>query len=183
MMRKVLIILTALGWQFAISQVHFRNSDQKIMVTKGTTVSVDTDTAYVISKSRAQLLNERLDELETIRSVNESLRTNNRELTERIKRIEELISKLIGKMEADQAGTALDMNALIGELDSHLGKLKENNDQLATNNSNLEHQIALMDQTIRKLKKDIRGIWWNGITDKLIVGVSCLTVGFLLASL
>lgn len=163
--------------------VRFRDSDQKVLVTKGQTVKVEADTAYLISKSRANALNEKLNELATLRANYTSLQGSNHELIDKLKTVQALVSKLMQEMEDDKKTVDADLAGIVRELESSVSALKENNLRLESNNHQLEGQIDVLNSTIKKLKKEIRGIWWNGLADKLVVGLAGVGIGMLLVAL
>lgn len=181
-MRKATLLLLMLGTTFlGISQSKkFRSSDQKMLVVKGDVVEVNADSAYIVSSSRALILNEKLDELTGARKLNGELKSVNDELLTKIKEVEKLVSKILSRMESDKVDIGNGFDEILEELDKSLDVMKENNKDLAVNNSNLKQQISAMDDTIGKLKKEIRGIWWNGVADKIVVGILGLGIGLLI---
>jgi len=184
-MKQFLIALTGIllaGITHA-QEVHFKNTDQKVMVHKGETVRIDVDTAYIISKSRAELLNEKLDELVATRKANEQLQNINQTLLNKVKDVENLVDDLLQKMGDNTASVNVDIAEIANQLDASLNTLKENNEALSKNNTELQQQISTLDKTIKKLKKEIRGIWWNGIADKIVTGAIGVGIGLLIAAL
>lgn len=164
-------------------EIKFRNSDQKLILKKGDLVRIQADTAYLISRERASLLNEKLDELENARKLNADLKTINQDLLAKVKEVEKLVTKLLKRMEDSSAAVDVDLDQILNDLDKNLTALKQNNSDLAKNNQELKKQIGEMDQTINKLKQEIRGIWWNGFTDKIVVGALGLGLGYLIGVL
>lgn len=164
-------------------EVRFGSGDQKVKVFRGQTVRITADSAYVISSDRARLLNEKLKELEAAHQTNTTLANVNDELLTKVRQIEGLVSQLLRRMEGDAEAVNLDMEQILAELDRSLQVLKENNERLEQNNTDLNHQIADMKRTVKLLKKEIRGIWWNGIADKIVAGGMGLGAGLLLAGL
>ncbi|WP_258104422.1 hypothetical protein [Marinoscillum sp. MHG1-6] len=180
-MRGLFIVIFSLIISISYAQErHFRESDQKLMVHHGEMVKIDTDTAFVISSSRAQLLNEKLDELVEMRLTNLELQVINQSLLEKVKEVEVLVSKLIVRMEDDATQTSIAFDDIVAQLDTSLVTLGNNNEELHRNNLELESQIQQMEHTIKKLKRNIRGIWWNGVTDKLVAGGIGFGLGVLL---
>ncbi len=163
--------------------VHFRSTDQKVQVVKDDLVKIDADTAYIISKARASVLNQKLEELANMRRTNEELHTLNQAQLDKLKEVERLVTKLLEQTEGGTSDITQNLDVIVNELDGHLKTLKENNAQLAETNKAMEQQIAAMDQTISRLKKNIRGIWWNGAADKLVMGIAGLGVGLVIGSL
>ncbi|MEP1035561.1 hypothetical protein [Ekhidna sp.] len=164
-------------------EIKFRNSDQKLVLKKGDLVRIQADTAYLISRERAILLNEKLDQLESTRKINAELKTINQDLLEKVKEVEKLVGKLLKRMEASSAEADVDLEQILNDLDVNLSSLKQNNSELAKNNQDLKKQIGEMDHTIKRLKQEIRGIWWNGLTDKIVVGAIGLGLGYLIGVL
>lgn len=175
------IIFFASSALFA-QEVRFGSGDQRIKVFKGQTVRIASDSAYVISSDRARLLNERLKELEQAQATNNQLADVNDELLSHIKEIESLVSELLRKMQGDTGEVTLDFETILAELDKSLNTMKENNRVLEDNNKELGRQLTEMKHTIKVLKKEIRGIWWNGITDKIVIGVTGIGLGLLIGS-
>ncbi len=164
-------------------EIKFRNSDQKLVLKQGDLVRIQADTAYLISRERALLLNEKLDQLESTRKINTELKTINEDLLKKVKEVEKLVTKLLKRMEASSAEADVDLEQILNDLDKNLASLKQNNSELAKNNQDLKRQIGEMDQTINKLKQEIRGIWWNGFTDKIVVGVLGVGLGYVIGVL
>ncbi|MTI22981.1 hypothetical protein E1176_18265 [Fulvivirga sp. RKSG066] len=183
MTKSILTSLFFFSLTFCLAQqVVFEEKDHIKEVQRGTTVEIKADTAFVISKTRAMLLNAKLDELKEMRESNLELQNVNKQLLNKVKEVEKLVARLLTKMEATNEDINLDLNQIIAQLDQSLLKLKENNQELASHNNDLKSQINSMEHTIKLLRKEIRGIWWNGVTDKLVVGLAALTLGFVLGS-
>lgn len=163
--------------------VTFRQTDQKLKVYKGDRVEIVADTAFIVSKNRAFLLNEKLAELESARLLNREVFEKHQELKTKVLEIEKLLGNLLQKMENDNNAVKLDFTEILNQLDASLVTLRQNNNELAQHNRDLKAQINTLQSTIKVLKKEIRGIWWNGFLDKIVVGVASLTIGFILGSL
>ena len=175
-----LLLLCGVAFSSFSQNRKFKSSDQKMLVVNGDIVEVTADSAYIISSSRALILNEKLDELTKARELNSELKKVNTELLTKVKEVEKLVSKILSRMESDKVDIGNGFDEILGELDKSLDVMKENNKDLATNNADLKHQISSMDDTINKLRKEIRGIWWNGVADKIVVGVLGLGIGLLI---
>lgn len=180
---RLFLILMVLSTIAVGQEKTFRNSDQKMILKRGDLVKIQADTAYLISQSRALLLNEKLDELQNARKLNSELKTINEDLLNKVKEVERLVDKLLKRMESSTAETDVDLEKILNELDTNLASLKQNNSELAKNNQDLKRQIGEMDHTIKLLKHEIRGIWWNGIMDKIVVGSVGLGLGYLIGVL
>ena len=179
---STLLLLVCLSMQ--AQNVKFSQNDDFTRVTKGTIVNIEADTAYLVSTVRAAFLNEKLDELDEIQGLYNSLLDNRNELKKELKSVQKLLSKLAKKMEADSANLSSNFTFIITDLDKTLNDLKENNQSLAQNNQDLKGRINELKRIVKDLKKETRGIWWNGLTDKLVafaggVGVGILLVGVL----
>jgi hypothetical protein len=183
MMKNTILFLLLIVCLDSFGQeIKFRNSDQKLVLKKGDLVRIQADTAYLISNSRARLLNEKLDELANARVLNTDLQTINQDLLGKVKEVEKLVEKLLKRMEADADEADIDLEQILIDLDKNLESMKQNNSELARNNQDLKKQIEEMDDTISKLKQEIRGIWWNGMTDKIVVGALGVGLGLLIGS-
>lgn len=177
------LLLLFVSSVLAGQEIKFRSSDQKLILKKGDLVRVQADTAYMISQSRALLLNEKLDELGNARRLNADLQTINQDLLSKVKEVEKLVAKLLKRMEASSSEVDVDLEQILNDLDKNLVSLKQNNSNLAKNNHDLKKQIGEMDNTINRLKQEIRGIWWNGFTDKIVVGAIGIGLGYLIGVL
>lgn len=181
---KIPIVLTVLCLGFsAFSQsVTFRQTDQKVKVYKGAQVEIVADTAYIISNDRALLLNEKLTELESTRKLNRDIFEEHKQLKSKVLEIEKLVGNLLQKLQKENRDIEFDLADILNQLDASLITLRQNNNELAQHNRDLKTQINTLQSTIKVLKKEIRGIWWNGVLDKVVVGVASLTIGFILGS-
>jgi len=92
------------------------------------------------------------------------------------------VGVLIEKMESQTDENNAELEAIVQSLNETIATLKENNEDLATNNATLEQQIDKMKKTIKLLRKELRGIWWNGVMDKIITGTIGIGIGYLLGS-
>ncbi len=168
----------------AYSQVQqfSRNSDL-IKAKKGDTIIVLTDSAYVLSGKRADYLNEKLDELDTIKSMYNDQSESRNELIEKIEELDKLIIKLRSDYIKDSVIISQSLNNVIIELGEISTDLRQNNRQLKENNIELQKRVLKLEELIGELKKEMRGIWWNGIADKVLAFTVGIATGAVLVLL
>lgn len=182
MKSTLFILVMTLGLGLSAQNRVFRSGDQKLVAVKGEVVRIEADTAFIISSDRAKLLNEKLDELISAQSLNQSLDASNKELLEKLKHVQDLVDKLIKRMDSDGKDLGNDLDEIMAQLDANLESLKQNNQDLQRTNKDLSTQITTLNVTIKKLKKEIRGVWWNGIADKIVTGLLGVGAGVALTS-
>lgn len=160
--------------------ITFRSTDDFIEVYKGTEVTIKADTAYILSKSRASFIDKRLDQLDSLKRVYNSLFDNREELLSELEATQEILEKISDLL--SENGTIIndDFREIIEELDKTITNLKTNNEQLKTNNKSLKKEIDDLHSLVKKLRKETRAIWWDGLTDKVVVFVGGVGVGALL---
>lgn len=163
--------------------IRFSNNDDFIKVTKGSLVEVKADTAYVVSKGRADFLNQKLDELEEVQNLYNGLLENRNELKKEIKIIHKLMTKLSDNLEKDSTVFSNNLTAIVDDLDKTLTDLKANNQTLSQNNTSLQHRTNELKRIVKDLRKETRGLWWNGLTDKLVAFAGGVGIGVLIAAL
>lgn len=162
---------------------NFRNSDDKITVYDGDLVEIKSDTAFIISKSRAKFLNEKLDELVEIQTLYNSIVDNRSELLNQLKDVQKQVGRLSKQMQRDSTFLTNEMALILSDLDQTLQDLRSNNQSLQQNNKALKSKVNQLERIVKDLRKATRHIWWNGLTDKLVAfGVGAL-VGILIVSL
>ena len=163
--------------------VTFSNNDDFTKVYYADTVFIEADSAYVISNIRAKFLNQRLDELDSVKVLYINLANNHKKLIKEIENVSEQMAKLCSKLESDSTLINQQTTSIIQELDSSLEELRENNETLGQNNSDLRYQIDQLKKIATDLRKEIRGIWWNATTDKLVVFAGGVGAGLLITLL
>lgn len=164
-------------------RVVFNNSSDYLKVARGAVVTITADSAFVVSKSRAHYLNERLDELSHVKELYNNLSLKHTTLLDGIKRVEVLLGKLISDEKAATEALDADFEWLLNSLDTTLTSLKRNNTELQSNNKQLETTVTNLKSIEKELKRKARWIWWNGLTDKAIVFTGGVGVGLLIALL
>ncbi len=183
-MRLFLIaLLSGLTSGLYAQNLRFSNNDDFIKVTKGATVEIKADTAYVVSKGRADFLNQKLDELQEVQELYSGLLDNRNELKKELKIVQKLMSKLAANLEKDSAGISDNLTVIVSDLDETLTHLKENNRTLTENNASLLTRTNELKRIVKDLRKETRGLWWNGLTDKLVAFAGGVGIGVLLVAL
>ncbi|PIB35245.1 hypothetical protein BFP72_07470 [Reichenbachiella sp. 5M10] len=162
----------------AAQVVDFTQADDSLQVYQGQTVHVQADGAWVISMQRAALLNQKLQELQTVSAAHAELMQTNQEILDKVREIERLTAQLVHKIERDQRDIALNMSLIIAELDRSIVVLQTTNTELQSTNEQLNQQLAEMERTVKHLKKQIRRIWWKSTADKIIIGLAAFGVGW-----
>jgi len=161
----------------------FYTSDDTKKVIKGDIVSIKADTAYIINVSRAFYLNKKLDELTEIKHSYVDLSINHAKVIEEITEIQTVVSKLIIRLQNDSAVNSKKLDSALIDLDKTLANLKISNNNLIGNNAELLTEIVRLEKISKDLKRVNRWVWWNGLTDKLVVLAGGIGVGFLLGRL
>ncbi len=160
--------------------IPFRSEDQKLKVYHMDSVLIMADSAYVISGARAQLLNDKLAELHRAYATNAQLVDVNAVLLDKVIEIERLVLQLMQRMQEDEELVTMNLNELLTDLDSHIQQLQATNTQLDEQNASLKRQLDAMEQTIKRLKRAIRTLWWRGAVEKVLIGLAGFGIGWLI---
>jgi len=183
-MRTLMFIVLGVIYQSASAQnIKFSDKDDFRKTFRGEVIEINTDTAYVVSKSRAKFLNQKLDELKEIQRLYNNLANNHKELFKELNRIQKLVSKLSSRLKGDSSMISQKLSSIIDDLDETLADLKNNNQTLKRSNSELLSKIDQLEKIVNSLKKETRWMWWNGLTDKLVALVAGVGIGILVGSL
>lgn len=183
-MTRLLFITFWLGCALSLNaqNINFHKNDDFIKVVEGNIVEIKADTAFVVSKSRAEFLNNKLDELQKVQEMYTGLLDNRNELNQELKTIQKLMTKLAANLEKDSAGLSGNLTVIVADLDKTLVDLKDNNQTLSDNNASLLAKTDELKRIVKDLKKETRGLWWNGLTDKLVAFAGGVGIGILLAA-
>ena len=168
----VMISLPSLLWA---QEKNFLSTDDKRMVVQGDVINIKADTAFVINKSIAAFLNQKLDELAEIQILYNDIVDNRNQLVVELKTLEAQLVRLERQLERDEQIIDEELTTIISEMDIALADLKQNNQVLKGNNDELQTKVHQLERIVKELRKEIRNIWWNGLTDKLVafgVGVA-----------
>lgn len=163
--------------------ITFTSDSDKVMVTKGTMVQIEADTAFIIGKARAMNLNRQLDELMKVKGIYNGLLHSRNELVEELSSIQKILEKLLTRIEKDSAYMSDNLSDLITDIDKTLLNLKQSNESLAKNNQMLTQKANTLKKLVKALRKETRWIWWNGLADKIVVFGGGVGVGAILALL
>ncbi len=161
----------------------FQSRDSRLKVYYGDTVSILADSAYIVSAAQALLLNEKLLELKDAQRSNQELHATHTELLERVGEIEEQVSRLLSRLQSEHRVMEENLVLLLSELDQSIAILQAANSELEMNNTQLHDQLALMDQTVKHLRKENRRLGWHQIREKMTIAVVALGLGYLLGNL
>lgn len=166
----------------ALQLIPFRSEDHKLKVHHMDSVLILADSAYVISGAHAQLINGKLAELHGAYDAHARLLDVNAVLLAKVMEIERLVLQLMQKMHEDQELMTVRVNALLAELDGHIWQLQATNAHLDEQNIALQHQLDAMEQTIRRLKRSIRSLWWRSALQKVLIGLVGFGVGVMVSN-
>jgi hypothetical protein len=161
----------------------FRNNSDVMKVRKGDLIEIEADSAFVLSGNRADYLNQRLNELDTIRRIYEGMGLQKEELIRQVDELSSLISNLKTDMVQDSIRIRNELGVVIQDLHAITADLKQNNLELRQNNEDLNVRIERLNTVIKELKREMRWIWWNGLTDKIVVFAAGVGVGAVLVLL
>lgn len=171
------LLISSIGF----SQIkEFKSNDDYARLIHGDTLIVVADTAYVVSITRAEFINQKLDELDEIQTLYNDLTDNRNELLNELKKTHKTLGKLLVHMQGDATYINNDLTTLINELNQSLSDLKTNNETLKNNNVELGSKVAQLQRLVSELKKETRGLWWNGVADKLVAFAGGVGAGVLL---
>lgn len=161
----------------------FQSRDSRLKVYYGDTVSILADSAYIVSAAQALLLNEKLLELKAAQLTNQELHATHTELLDRVGEIEQQVSRLLTRLKSEHRVMEENLVLLLSELDQSIAILQQANTELTLNNTQLHDQLALMDQTVKHLRKENRRLGWHQIREKMTIAVVALGLGYLLGNL
>ncbi|XOV94422.1 MAG: hypothetical protein ACFHWX_06895 [Bacteroidota bacterium] len=161
----------------------FQSRDSRLKVYYGDTVSILADSAYIVSAAQALLLNEKLLELKDAQRTNNDLYTIHTELLNRVGEIEQQVSRLLSRLQSEHRVMEENLVLLLSELDQSIAILQQANTELTLNNTQLQDQLALMDQTVKHLRKENRRLGWHQLRDKAVIAILGLSLGYFLGSM
>ncbi len=111
------------------------------MFFSGNQVKVEADSAYMVSKKRAAAINQRLDELDSLRSVCSVLMTRNNALSECLSQTYNSLLHLKDELDKDADIQNRHLSSILNDLDKTNADLKSNNLSLKGNNEDFSTQI------------------------------------------
>ncbi len=161
----------------------FQSRDSRLKVYYGDTVSILADSAYIVSAAQALLLNEKLLELKAAQLTNQELHATHAELLDRVGEIEQQVSRLLSRLQSEHRVMEENLVLLLSELDQSIAILQQANTELTLTNTQLNDQLALMDQTVRHLRKENRRLGWHHLRDKAVIAILGLSLGYLLGNM
>ena len=182
---KLFISILLLTYTFTVGaqNLTFSNKTNFTKVYSGDSIFIEADSAYVISNIKAEFLNQKLDDLDSVKVLYLDLASNHKKLISEIKNVSKQMAKLYSRFESDSTLISQHASTIIKELDSSLEELQETNKILGQNNTDLQYQVEQLKKIASELRKETRGIWWNGVADKLVVFAGGVGSGLLIALL
>lgn len=182
-MRIITIVLLAIVSESISAQnIKFSDKDDLKRTFRGDVIEINTDTAYVVNKSRAEFLNQKLNELKEIQQLYNNLANNHNELFKELNRIQKLVGKLSSRLKGDSSMISRNLSSIIDDLDETLVDLKNNNQTLKRSNSELLSKIDQLEKIVSNLKKETRWMWWNGLADKIVTLAAGVGIGILVGA-
>lgn len=182
-MNKALIIaLLIMSFsKLALSQIKtFSESDDYLKLQHSDTVIIQSDSAYVLGYLRAEYLNRQLDRLDTIKELYSNVESFKTELNLQISELEKALNQLKNKSKSDSIEIRNSLQEVIIKLESISADLQDNNQRLKNNNIQLQERIEKLNSLIKSLNKELRWMWWNGMTDKILAFSGGILVGSLI---
>ncbi len=164
-------------------EVKFHKNDDFIKVGKGTTVSIEADSAYVVSGSRVRFINNQLDALDSIHTLYNQLADNRNELFDQLKKTNKALTRLGKVMKSDSTLLSGSVGQILTDLELTLNDLKSNNQQLKLNNNELEQKAQALEGLVKQLRKETRAIWIDGLWDKVLAFAGGVGVGILIIAI
>lgn len=108
---------------------------------------------------------------------------NRNELFGELKKTHNVLTKLLSHLEGDSTLLSENVTDLINQLSVSLADLKSINEILKKNNNELKGKTEQLQRLVADLKKETRGIWWNGVADKIVVFVAGIGVGIIVVAI
>lgn len=176
-------LLTFLSLPLHAQTITFGKNDDIIKVAKGSSVTINADTAYIVSTARAQYINKKLDQLDSIQILYNDLVDNRNELLNELKKAQKTLSKLLNHLQGDSTLLNANIVEIVANLDHTLTNLKKNNEELKKNNKALKTEIKHLEDLVKQLRNQTKGIWWNNVADKIVVFAGGVGLGLLIALL
>jgi len=147
--------------------INFKSRSKAIVVTNGDLVSIKADTAYVLSYSSGQVVKQRRLELLRMRSINDSLESILISNTAKLRAPKSLIDSLQKQAVADSISIARSFNHYIDKLTQINNRLEDENSSLQEIQTKQEQLLIEQENEINELQKKAKGVWWNGVKDKV----------------
>lgn len=179
----LVIILVFSNLTVIAQEIRFNKNADLIKVKKGDVVRIQADTAFVISLRRAKALNERIKELDHVKSLYNNLADGHNEMIAHIDSVQQTLALLLGHMKSGEQEVQQGFKELVDQLNGSIKNLKSSNKKLKVNNEAMKGQIDKLEKEMKQLKKQTRKIWWNGLTDKLVAFAGGVCVGGIIAIL
>jgi len=157
--------------------ISFKGNSKAIVAIQGQMVSIEVDTAYVLSYTSGKVIKERRLELIRMRSINDSLETILVSNVGQLENLSVFIDSLKSQALVDSVSIASSFKMSIDKLNQLNNSLQLENSKLQEIQKQQETLISGQETEINALKKKTKGIWWNGVKDKLAVFAGGVLVG------
>ena len=178
-MKTVSIILILLVWSAGVqAQTRtFHAQDSRMKVYEGDTVAIQADSAYVIGQAQAFLINERLVALQQAQQRILELNEGHAEMMARVSEIEEQLKRLLARLLLDNELVTSHLLLIMSDLDKSIAIIAKSNHNLQDNNNNLKEELAHLNLTVKRLRKENRHMRWRQTREKIAIGVGSLVLG------
>lgn len=180
-MKKILIVIGLTAWGItADAQVReFGQADEGLTAFKGDTILIQADTAAVVSSRVTRQLSSNLDEYRALRAKHEDLIETNHLMISYLRSVQQNMAQVIRNHEEGQL--QLDELREVSEgLIDITGDIDQNNELMTAINEDFEQRIEALEAENKDLNNQIRHLWFDGVTDKLITGGLGMILGVML---
>ena len=161
---------------FAQKHVDFTDSDKGKTVLKGDTILIHVDTAYVLNSDITHSIDQNLNDYKELRKRYQKLLSDNKALIKELKKAQKYVEDLIQNNNTGKVNIA-DLQLLAQNINTITDDLDKTNLNLETINQNFKSQIDALSDENAKLKKQIRKVWWDVTTDKIVSGIGGFALG------
>lgn len=162
---------------FAQNEAKFNGEEEYLKVYKNQVIVIEADSAYIINTRTAEFLNRKLNELDTIRTLFRDISLEKESLFNQIDKLEKTIIKVKNRFSEDSVYIRSELETVIKDLETLSKELEDNNNSLNINNIKLKNNIKELEALNREMKKELRHIWWSGMTDKIVVFIGGIVIG------
>lgn len=177
--RLTAIVLMAVSMACGAQVREFGEADEGLTAFRGDTIIIRADTASVVSARVTGQLNANLDEYRALRIRYREVIDSNTLMIGYLRSVQQSIQRVINNQESGQL--QLDELREVAEgLVEITGDLDQNNAMMGAVNEDLELRIQELEAENDKLKAQIRHLWFDGVTDKLITGGLGVAIGVVL---
>lgn len=89
-------------------------------------------------------------------------------MTTKLERIQSTFAELIIELNSDRFSVDDDFDEILREVDSTMSHLESANQQFKKDHERLTKTVITLEKNVKQLRKKVKGIWWDGVKDKLV---------------